>query len=178
MGKLKKGPNSEERSQLCTCRHGSRKDKVGSAAAEQGSFVIAAVDVNAVQRERQEVGDERPFPAFDFAFVEGELRLDFLYVRSICGVFWDRGRLVLMGKRRVCHSGQVSPLPVRPGQREGVKKMNCTLTKWDRHSSKRAKTESESKTFKDAANSFNVFKENSNKGIRMRPSSACSPVSK
>lgn len=85
--------------------------------------MITAVDVNAVESERQHMGDNSALSAIHFGFKERVLNLILLCIRRIGKVFWYCCRSVLTGKSHVCHVGQVPSLPVRPRQGNSKRSM-------------------------------------------------------
>lgn len=84
--------------------------------------MVAAVDIDAVQSERPEVGDDSPLLVIHSALKERVLCLELLRVCDIVGVSY-RGVPASAGHGRVGHLHDVSPPPFGPARRR--KKVSC-----------------------------------------------------
>lgn len=99
-----------------TCRHGSCKNKVGGAAAQLLSLVVTAVDVNAVQSERPQVGDYSSLLVIHSALKERVFCLELFWVCDIIGVH-HCGVPASAGHGGVGDLCDVSPLPFRSARK-------------------------------------------------------------
>lgn len=94
----------------CTCRHGSSKDEVGGTAAQLLSFMVAAVDIDAVQSERPEVGNDSSLLVIHPALKERVFCLEFFRVCDVIGVC-HCGVPASARHGGVGHLHDISPLP-------------------------------------------------------------------
>lgn len=95
-----------------TWRHGSCKDKVGSATTKCVSFMVAAVNINAVKSKRLEMGDDSSLLAIHFGLKEGVFHFALLCIRNIGEVIWPSCVPVPSGQSGICDSEHVPPLPI------------------------------------------------------------------
>lgn len=100
----------------CTCGHSPCKDKVGGAAAQLLSLVVAAVDIDAVQCERPKVRNHSSLLVIHSALKERVLCLQLFRVGDVVGVC-GRGVPASAGHGGVGHLHDISPLPFRSARR-------------------------------------------------------------
>lgn len=75
--------------------------------------MVAAVNINAVQSKRLEVGDDSSLLAIHFGLEERVFHLTLLCVRNIGEVICPSRVPVSSGQSGICNSEHVPPLPIR-----------------------------------------------------------------